>query len=925
MNTFGINIFNTLKSGVSNRLTDVEWELFVQSLLNNHQVSPQKELLPLFNATRFKSAEEVRQGDQEGYWENPITGEITVRRRQANIVEVELLILDYDGTLTIDEATERFKKYEYVAYTSYGHLAKSGVHKFRMIFPLVKPIPAHKTFDMQGQLSDQGIFFELTEALLTFAGPVDPCVLKPAQPYYLPSAPPQRIEVAKTWHNKGETLDWTAWKTNSLYAKNTLQSPIPRKSDGTPNRLLDLEQVFRYGNKTITAKDVKTRIQKVVCPFHDDKSGTEMLNRFESGVINFWCKRCGSFSHPPIHPKSKSKMNTPLTLNDALVMDEEFQDTSDRKHLEERFNQVKTSLLIDAGKSYNKEKRGFFVNHKAHILYLPEGTGKSRLALDIITARYERTNKFRQGMPLYRRQQVVFACKSWKQVLEKYTSFLPHLIKLGQTAQIAWSLEGRIGKRFKVKIKREAAAPFQTGKILSDQTIETILAANPGYSRRFVLMSWNFLRDENRFSSLATPDVITLLDDGVPTNNEEIDEGGGLSEQFNQGTPPAIIFTTFAQLRLVECKLDYVPRDWIIWIDDPDIDDLVDIEPAKNQDSKAKLKTIAETKYHTRPYNTSLGEIFRKHRVIYTTTEKLNLRLLEKKFKKFDREYEVHGDRYAITGGNITILGTSKVYKKFDAIIPLMAHRLNQTGFPLTLIADGIFADFNHTTSKGRNDLNKRHLLVEISQPHPTQVKTICDELGLDFKESRDEIASELMLDKMHQAIGRNSGYRNDGFECVVLVDKKKHDFLTKGCAYQFNKTNSVIIDRTQAMSRKEKRITETATVLVKGVEAFFSDVTDYLCDGRKVKPDINYVLDQITDQPKKKSYIIRLLVAISSLSGVRLDLPLNQIQNNETSQKVYQLGQWILNEKVSVENREEVFKAYQSDFSSTILQSHEI
>jgi hypothetical protein len=95
----------------------------------------------LFNRVLYKSINELP-ADTDDWGQNPWSGEMFAKRRTVNIKQVELLILNYDDGLTVDEAKERFEQYEYFDYTSYNHLVKNGIHKFRLVFPLKTPIPA---------------------------------------------------------------------------------------------------------------------------------------------------------------------------------------------------------------------------------------------------------------------------------------------------------------------------------------------------------------------------------------------------------------------------------------------------------------------------------------------------------------------------------------------------------------------------------------------------------------------------------------------------------------------------------------------------------------------------------------------------------------------------------------------------------------
>lgn len=487
--------------------------------------------------------------------------------------------------------------------------------------------------------------------------------------------------------------------------------------------------------------------------------------------------------------------------------------------------------------------------------------------------------------------------------MEQYEVFLPKLEAIGRTARIAWSFDGLIQRRFKVKVKRSKSSSFQPGEIKEDETITEIIDTHPNLSERFIRLTWNFLLETGGFTPITTPDVVSI---------KQVDDPEGLED----ANPPSMIFTTFTQLRLFDVKGDSIPQNWIIWFDDPDIQDLIDIKPApppSPRSKKVKLE-INGTRYDVRPEELSLGLPLKDHRCIYTTTEQLTVRKLKHLLDNRDEQYQVHGDRFPIFGGRVTILGTRAVQKRYDAVIPLIARRIQvESKQDLLMIANGIPADFNHATNKGRNDLKEKNIIVEVSHPHPAEVKTVSDAMGLPFATHQDEISKALMLDKMHQAIGRNSGFRaveGGRYECVVLVDKNRHDYLVKECTYKLDETNSVIIDRTEKMSRLEKRISESASPLVKKMESLINNPHAYFSDGRKVKPDIKYIVSTLSPE-KVEDYLVRLLVAITSFSKVRID---QDSPKDSQSQKLWDLGEWIVHGLVAEGRRGLVLEKYRTE-----------
>ena len=62
------------------------------------------------------------------------------RRANKNVENVTLAVVDYDDGTTIQHAQKRFEPFECLLYTSFSHTPEH--HRFRVVFPLEKPIPA---------------------------------------------------------------------------------------------------------------------------------------------------------------------------------------------------------------------------------------------------------------------------------------------------------------------------------------------------------------------------------------------------------------------------------------------------------------------------------------------------------------------------------------------------------------------------------------------------------------------------------------------------------------------------------------------------------------------------------------------------------------------------------------------------------------
>jgi hypothetical protein len=558
MATYTITLFKSKFEPVAG-VGEYTWNQVIDLFSQGHNPVIDKLAQPGFNATLFKTPDQVIADGQFGNPDEVLTEDRSVRRKQRNAVQVDMFIADYDGAMTLDEARDRFKEYEYVGYTSYGHLKDGKIHKFRLIFPLVKPIPARRLIDKQGREVEKEIYYELSEAIQAFAPGVDPACKNGVQLFFPPSAPPDRIHLAESWHNKGKLLDWTHWKTNDQYDTDSGNPLSPRTATGKINRRLDPDQEFRYQRGVIAARDVQKRIQKVACPFHADNKGSEFITRHDSGVVSFTCKKCGTFSLPPENRHDDTDDDLPL-----FEMDRVWMEGGDRSAMRTILQGIKKDILADTGipptESRYVQSRKLNYQFKSHILYLPEGSGKSQLALEFLK---DPPTRYFLHSPDFYRHQIIFACRSWEQVIEQYETFLPKIKAIGRTARIAWSFDGLVQHRFKVKVRRGQSASFQPGKIKEEETITEIIDTHPNFSERFIRLTWNFLLETDGFRSITTPDVVSI---------KQVDDPEGLED----AAPPAMIFTTFTQLRLYEVKGDAIPKNWIIWIDDPDIHELID-------------------------------------------------------------------------------------------------------------------------------------------------------------------------------------------------------------------------------------------------------------------------------------------------------------------------------------------------------------
>ena len=778
-----------------------------------------------------------------------------------------MLVLDYDGGLSLEEAKSRFKEFEYVAYTSFSHRKDSEADRFRIVLPLSSPIPASGRFSDCDDLIDGSAWYELEHALLEFAGPCDPASFRCNQFFYLPVVPRERELLAEVWSNPGRLVDWTNW------ARNPVQGPWTARdarssSTYRSTRTLDPNAQLRSQQGPVRVRDVVGKVEGVWCPFHEDRNGSEFVKHVpETGNTFLFCRKCNqSFFMSETLIGEVNKAEQLLTF-DSQSRTASFADPSDRTRVDEQLQKIKDAIRSTRVPGSGPRP----IRYPSHLVYMPEGTGKSRMAFDIAAAG----------------SKVIFACKSLDQVFSKYEEFCS-LSKRSvkeklEAAEIAEMLEPTPGftkitpvnvtmllskgakarRRFGVDpVRGEPDDPFHMGQIDNEASIQAFKVAMPKLSEEFIRLSWLFFGADR----LHFGQEVQL----------ETNEDGELVEVvsgWEKYSSADIIVTTFAQARLLRARNQYIPWEWIAWIDDPDISDFSDIEPydperwgeftEEEEATKGIVQYRSRQKYFERDEQQSLGRAVRNHRCVYTTTERMTLRAAKIFLDRRDERVIVHDEMEGVSGGKITILGTQAVYSAFDGIIPLMIRRLEKEEHSVLLIADGLSHSYNHSNTKGMNNLKTRNLVVEISAPHPTKVMTICDSLGLNFKSESHSIVRDLMLDQLHQALGRNSGYRYQGSECVALVPANQHSSILSEVRYVYDEQNSVLIDRTADMSRGDRRTQGSPSELVLTIEWFLNNFETYIQDKRKVLPDVKYVLDQLQDDAKRISYASRLLARV--------------------------------------------------------------
>jgi len=283
--------FSNLSDNVVQPCRSTWYELV--ALLGTHSIAIEdKAFLPAMNGWRYKGSDDptVDKGTHKDG--SPVKNfGPGVRRIQSNLVEMSLLILDFDGGMLLPEVQAVFGEYEYVCYTSFNHQVEDiennhhAVDKFRVVLLLKSPMPIDK-------------FIELKPAIQYWIdgdGPAltDPKTFSIGQIFILPAVREEHTSNVQAWRNGGKLLDWKMFE--SIKIDMPIKAAIQYGAFGAkPSGLvLKPDDVLDTANGNIMVRDIDRKISYVRCPFHADPKPSEFAGITSNGTPFLHCKKCG--------------------------------------------------------------------------------------------------------------------------------------------------------------------------------------------------------------------------------------------------------------------------------------------------------------------------------------------------------------------------------------------------------------------------------------------------------------------------------------------------------------------------------------------------------------------------------------------------------------------------------------------------------
>lgn len=674
-------------------------------------------------------------------------------RRQDNVRALHILVLDFDDGMSVEDAKLHFKAYRHIGYTSFNHqYDKQGdgttVDKFRILLPLKEPC----------LLKD---WMEVRHNVVTFAPGVDMASVRLHQPFAVPlrrSGSPYEL-----WSSEGEELDWTTWERSEHKGHEySLANPSQRSE-----HKLDADFVLETKNGNIRFGDVDGMISGVKCPLHDDKQPSEFANKSANGNVFLYCKKCGTIYMESARAHSLDPIaqfvakHRPEDSARDSESDDDYEQIDKELSASERAPQAELVEFDNdlAVEPYSREQRSALLRKKYKstelrtLLYASEGFGKSYLARVLVD----------DG------RKVLFACKSNEQVEEQAQGFLDD----GMRVQIICARDYWLRTNHDVEIEYyEQAHPWDTKKINDERTKQNM--RQQGFSNEEINSVWE--RYAPRMPDWEQCDLVV-------TTQARVLSWGRIQARRRAKKFQGVSATKDKTVgEILEGLRDIVPRDIVVFCDDAQSEDfclLADFENKfanKNVDGRAiRRKEVGGRIYFLRPRSYLFGYGMDENQIIFSTTETVTRELIFNRYGGKKRQVVDDNNKKSTVGkvyeptlmpdgkliaGNITMIKTEVVRKKSDGLIPVILERVRKLWTnDIAYIADGQGSDFNHVNSKGQNIFRDSDLVIEISHQHEEKVTKFLHELDW-TDEYRWALKIALALDTLHQAIGRNAGYR---------------------------------------------------------------------------------------------------------------------------------------------------------------------
>ncbi|MGZ5050474.1 MAG: hypothetical protein ACXWF8_05375 [Methylobacter sp.] len=477
------------------------------------------------------------------------------------------------------------------------------------------------------------------------------------------------------------------------------------------------------------------------------------------------------------------------------------------------------------------------------LLYAFEGFGKSRIVHVLVQDR----------------RKVVFACKTNQQAEEQYSKFTDQ----GLRAQLLLSREYQLAKLgfSECVIKEPRRHPWDTAAISKTATVARL--QQTGLTKEEAEAVW---------VSTGTEKINCVDYDVVVMTHARLALIGFIQEQ-----------------KRARQQIDGTHDEWLdkipsnadcVW-DDVDRKDFAWLSPFDNQYANVEIngrlierKSFKKTAKNRQEYEIHYfikPECFRygyglPNRQIFTTTEQLTTFLIERHIGVDNLFVPELMPTIKMKAGDITVFKTNITSRNRDGLLLPLLRRVQKEGYDFYVIGDSI-SPINHTNNKGQNCYDDKDIVVEVSQMNMMDIPQWLDELGWSEKETHALKVVDAM-DRFHQAIGRNSGYRwSDKDDAnkksvVVLMDGGIFEGVINQSRYYIDHTED--LDSPVDAYRKRDRNNLTACVAwyIQNLDTYINATNIAQGDRKSFERDCLFVVKN-----NEQKFVDRMKKALEHLS----------------------------------------------------------
>lgn len=216
--------------------------------------------------------------------------------------------------------------------------------------------------------------------------------------------------------------------------------------------------------------------------------------------------------------------------------------------------------------------------------------------------------------------------------------------------------------------------------------------------------------------------------------------------------------------------------------------------------------------------------------------------------------------------GDITVFKTSITGRNRDGVLLPLLRRVQREGYDFYVIGDSV-SPINHTNNKGQNCYDDKDIVVEVSQMNLSEIPQWLDELGWSEHETHALKVLDAM-DRFHQAIGRNSGYRWSDKEdslkkrVVVLMDGGVFEGVINHSRYYIDHTENLDQPKdTRYRKRLRDNLPACIAWYVQNLESYITSAHISKGDRKAFERDCVFVKDHY-----ESKFVDRMVLALEHL-----------------------------------------------------------